>query len=77
MVPVTCLAVITSRILGIMSSSPRWNVVNQAVWFTPAQSNVPSSLASCSAVLCTLWHRPMTFMPIRSVAHTFADIGLA
>ncbi len=82
MVPVRYRAVITSRILGMRSSPPRRNVVNHAVWFTPALSNVtslsgtPSSRASSSAVLATLWHSPTIRTPSRSVAHTLADMGL-
>jgi len=78
----TCRALITSLIRGIKSGLPRRKAVNHAVWFTPAESNVtsssgtPSSRASSSAVFYTLWHRPMTRTPSRSVAQMLGDIGL-
>jgi Family 4 glycosyl hydrolase C-terminal domain len=41
-----------------------------------SSSGTPSSRASSSAVFCTLWHRPMTRTPSRSVAQMLGDIGL-
>ena len=79
----TWRAFITSRIFGIRSSSPRRNVVNHAVWFTPAHSKVTSSYGTSSSrarsseVPCTLWHSPTIFTPSRSVAQTLTAIGFA